>query len=30
LFDVEPERCRVETIRLVESLVANDLARIVE
>jgi len=29
-FDVEPERCHAETMRLVESLLANDLARIVE
>ena len=29
-FDVEPERCHDETMRLVESLLANGLASIVE
>jgi hypothetical protein len=29
-FEVEPERCQAETMRLVENLLARDLARIVD
>ena len=29
-FDVEPERCQAETMRLIEGLLTQDLARIVD